>query len=769
MSTNPKCRFGAMEVVATVVSPALIQCFTPFNTDYSVDTPYNYQDKVLEVSLNGVDWTTSSRSFTFYDFSRVFVSTLEPQGGPLAGGTEIMVHGSSFRFSDHLRCTWDGNRDRALKVAASFVGTHTLKCISPLTGLSGNHSLEVSLDDHIFTNHVRQWTYYDPAQLIISAVDPIGGPVLGGTTVEVIGTGFAQLGGRELHGSSNFAADNFPDALRSVDHGVFCKFSFDAPRATRDDVCTDPFPYQGMIRAGHSAMPREGEAAVSRSVNGRHLQGASCFTRSTTPSLGRMSSVMQATFLDSGRMLCEAPAFTGVMRNNHGLLRVHVTLNGDFHEVNSLSSSNVTYTIYDPREARIQSLSRIGGPMEGGTYLIARGKLLFDLSSVSRPDYAHHLRCRFGTAGANETLATLLSENAVACYSPAVHGFGHRHSVSVAVTLNGQDYLTSRNLEFLYSPLDAYQLTGDCLNAVGQIVGGVCNNNFSGIAVSELQPFGGPSSGNTYVIVTGRLFQVQGPSIMCKFGNMSMVDATFLNHTAIACISPPNPNATGSFEDHFVEVTLNGEQNFLTNSRVPFVYYNHNATVAVSQIYPQAGPKAGGNIITVYGSGFRTLGGELKRPCDGNWTNGTATSELAYGEARTEGSLSRDLEKVVGDSRTCAEPVGEGTNRGLQCLFGNLPAVHAYLLRVRGTDPLRPLAAGVPMEDDPRVGTALICQLPALTEVSAAMDVPNVDWLQGQRNSPLPGEPKSVCLEVTLNGDRLQGTRNCIEFTYYDV
>ena len=96
--------------------------------------------------------------------------------------------------------------------------------------------------------------------------------------------------------------------------------------------------------------------------------------------------------------------------------------------------------------------------------------------------------------------------------------------------------------------------------------------NFTGIAVSELQPFGGPRQGGTQVVIFGRLFAVQGPSILCKFGNLSMVAATFLSDTALRCEAPPNPHVRGAFEDHALEVTLNGEPNFLTASRVPFVY-----------------------------------------------------------------------------------------------------------------------------------------------------------------------------------------------------
>jgi len=218
-------------------------------------------------------------------------------------------------------------------------------------------------------------------------------------------------------------------------------------------------------------------------------------------------------------------------------------------------------------------------------------------------------------------------------------------------------------------------------------------------------------------------------------------------------------------------VTLNGESNFLTSSRVPFVYYDHNVTLAVSAIYPRAGPKTGGNTITVYGSGFRALGGKLVRTCPGlnmstPTSDGLASEEL-YGEHRTEGSLSQAARKAVGDSRVCSTPILEGTNRGLQCLFGSLPAVHAYLIRVDGLNPTTPLPADADLDDDDRAGTALICELP---ELPADVPVPHTPHVPGDtQRGLLPGTPYSVCVEITLNGNRSQATTNCVEFTFYDV
>lgn len=206
----------------------------------------------VQISLNGVDWTISGQEFMFYDHARIFISLLEPEGGPIAGGTQLLVHGSAFRQSEHLRCSWDDNTSPSLKVEATWVGYHTLACISPPIGSAGARSLEIALDDFHYTDINRQWTYYDPQALVISALDPIGGPVSGGTLLDIIGSGFAKLGGAVQHGSSYFPADN-PDPHKPVHAGVFCKFSIDTVRSARGQAaeCTlhDEHHYSAYMRS----------------------------------------------------------------------------------------------------------------------------------------------------------------------------------------------------------------------------------------------------------------------------------------------------------------------------------------------------------------------------------------------------------------------------------------------------------------------------------------------------------------------------------------
>ena len=71
--------------------------------------------------------------------------------------------------------------------------------------------------------------------------------------IEVLGSGFAELGGSSQHGSTIFANETY-DAHRRIDHGTFCKFSLNADSpmlvdfACIDDQCTEGnVAYNGVL------------------------------------------------------------------------------------------------------------------------------------------------------------------------------------------------------------------------------------------------------------------------------------------------------------------------------------------------------------------------------------------------------------------------------------------------------------------------------------------------------------------------------------------
>ena len=173
----------------------------------------------------------------------------------------------------------------------------------------------------------------------------------GGTLIEVIGSGFANLGGSTMHGSTAFNQSHLYDPLRRIDHGTFCKFSLNADEAmTIDFACTDHQctenieAYDGVL--SDRLAPEEGQMALMDASSGSHLRNQSTFTESSTPSLGRWSSVVRATFVSPTLMLCESPPYHGTLTNHRVTLDVRVVLNGDFHDLNAMSRGNATFHLY---------------------------------------------------------------------------------------------------------------------------------------------------------------------------------------------------------------------------------------------------------------------------------------------------------------------------------------------------------------------------------------------------------------------------------------
>ena len=166
IATDPKCQFGgedAMMVNATVKSANWMQCWSPPNAETDGNIPwartYDVYSRAVEVSLNGVDWTTSNRAFTYYgeapppcpmlvsaagsrarpslvwqhtrsSSSRclslrevrplegprytlpartaagrpLLTAPQQPSDTPCLSGAQITVHGSMFQQSDDLKC-----------------------------------------------------------------------------------------------------------------------------------------------------------------------------------------------------------------------------------------------------------------------------------------------------------------------------------------------------------------------------------------------------------------------------------------------------------------------------------------------------------------------------------------------------------------------------------------------------------------------------------------------------------------------------------------
>jgi hypothetical protein len=112
---------------------------------------------------------------------------VSPRGGPLTGGTAVLVLGERFFPTSDTRCAFGEQI-----VAATAVNDSLLACSSPACEppLCVAHAplhrvrLEVSMNGHDFTSFGLVFTYYDAAALSLATITPSGGPRQGGSKAE---------------------------------------------------------------------------------------------------------------------------------------------------------------------------------------------------------------------------------------------------------------------------------------------------------------------------------------------------------------------------------------------------------------------------------------------------------------------------------------------------------------------------------------------------------------------------------------------------------
>ena len=162
-------------------------------------------DVVVEVSLNGQDFTNSAQTFSYYDPSVWRLRSLQPRGGPLGGNTSLLVETEQLQPLGDVRCRfgrWN------LEMDATLEGPSRLRCLSPThwrpRAGTQYEELQVTLNgqDYLDSPHAVIFTFYaldDTKGLAVTRISPLGGPAAGGTMLQLTGTGFWDFGGVHCH------------------------------------------------------------------------------------------------------------------------------------------------------------------------------------------------------------------------------------------------------------------------------------------------------------------------------------------------------------------------------------------------------------------------------------------------------------------------------------------------------------------------------------------------------------------------------------------
>ena len=172
----------------------------------------------------------------YYDLPRIH--RIVPPFGPAAGGTTVTVYGEHIAnntvYPGQHRCRFGAQTVSAtLRTVADGNGngnSTVMVCVSPARSSTANRSvaLDVSCDGGIeFTHSVKQFWFHDDVEL--SGLSPTHfGPLTGGTTLFVSGSGFADL--------HHFLKCKFASLDEPVDRSRIVKARFVSTQLVRCDT-----------------------------------------------------------------------------------------------------------------------------------------------------------------------------------------------------------------------------------------------------------------------------------------------------------------------------------------------------------------------------------------------------------------------------------------------------------------------------------------------------------------------------------------------------
>jgi hypothetical protein len=172
---------GGRGASTTYVSTTQLRATTPAgtaagSTHVSVTTP-----GFPTVTRNGA-FTYTSTSSTAPTFS-----SISPTSGPLAGGTQVTVTGTNFRSSSRV---WVGGRI----ASTTYVSSTQLRATTPAGTTAGLTHVSVTTPDYATVTRTGAFTYTSTSggALSINGVTPNSGPLAGGTTITITGSGFVS-------------------------------------------------------------------------------------------------------------------------------------------------------------------------------------------------------------------------------------------------------------------------------------------------------------------------------------------------------------------------------------------------------------------------------------------------------------------------------------------------------------------------------------------------------------------------------------------------
>ncbi|PWD51788.1 hypothetical protein C8046_15180 [Serinibacter arcticus] len=378
----------------------------------------------VDVTVTTPGGTSAPLTFTYLDAPTL--STLDPDSGPVAGGTTVTVSGAGFVAGAFV--TVDG-----VPVDAADV---TVVSETELTYVSPAHpagAVDVTVTTPGGTSAPLTFTYLDAPTL--STLDPDSGPVAGGTTVTVSGAGFVAGTVVTVDGTDVPAAD-----VTVVSETELTYVSPAHPAGAVDVTVTTP----GGTSAPLTFTYLDAPTAASLTPEQGPVEGGTTVTVTGTDFVPGAVVTVDGTEVPAADVAVVSESELTYVSPAHpaGAVDVTVTTPGG-------TSAPLTFTYLDAPTAA--SLTPEQGPVEGGTTV-----------TVTGTDFVPGAVVTVDGIEVPAADVTVVSETELTYVSPA-HPAG---AVDVTVTTPGG---TSAPLTFTY--LDA-PTAGSLTPDSGPIAGG---------------------------------------------------------------------------------------------------------------------------------------------------------------------------------------------------------------------------------------------------------------------------------------------------------
>ena len=612
-----RCKFGELVVDATFVSTSIVNCTSPAQTGGAV---------ALEVSTNAIQFSSSNVTYVF--LQRASVLFVSPSAGPVRGSTNVtiigvgLVSGSTCRFGQQAA------------LATVWVSLTEVVCVSPPLA-TGIYSLEVTSNLQDYTTDRMAFEYVLASSILV--LEPITGPALGGTAVQVAGTNFMSGPGLMCR----FGAGNTPVSARFISSTQLeCTSLPHSPvnvtlevSVNNQDYSTSGVIFEYMPAAAVRLLrPHQGPVGGGTLVV---VQGQLFSERAA--SLGYIycrfgNELSPGRYVASDTLQCVSPPHLA------GNVTMEISMNSQ-----DFTAGGAVFSYVGPT---IQSIHPTIGPEHGGTLITVDG--------VHMPRGAP-TQCRFGASGPAPAVwvsatrmqctapplvpstvvlgllttgggavalsqQTFESQTAAAVYSvlpdagPVLGGtkvvlVGAHFSFRSAalshlqcrfnLTVSSAHWLNSSTLECVAPPFEGEHAGAVALrmsnNRLDFTDGMVAFTYLPDVLLESMMPANGPVLGGSLVTVLGENF-LSRPS-KCRFGS-SEVSATYVSSNVLHCMSPPRVSITEAVVH--VSVSTNDGADFA----VPRLRFTYQSDITIQALVPAAGPQQGRTLISVLGDGF---------------------------------------------------------------------------------------------------------------------------------------------------------------------